>query len=175
MTPRVLLLALTLTSLIASSRTEERAVQSQSERAGSDAATAGHENNGSYPFNGRRSPGQRSAFRGAETAGSFALIRGLATWYCGGGSPCTRGYFPTDYIAAVDPGLGIPRGTLFTVRHGGREVLVRAVDVCGCSGRRIRDLSRVAFSRLASPSAGVIAVTVTIGAPYLPNTDMETP
>lgn len=101
-----------------------------------------------------------------------AVIGGTATWFCGGGSRCTRGYDAYDLIAAVDPGLGIPRGTLLTVTHGSRSVLVRAVDVCACSGRRIVDLSRLAFSRLASPSAGVIAVTITVGA-ILPPTDME--
>lgn len=104
-----------------------------------------------------------------------AVISGLSTWYCGGGSPCTAGYGPGDLIAAIDPTLGIAKGERITVRHGDRAVSVVIRDVCACPGRRIVDLSRAAFSRLADPSRGVIAVTVETEGPTItpPATDIE--
>jgi hypothetical protein len=99
------------------------------------------------------------------------LIGGTSTWYCGNGSPCTAGYSPDDMVAAIDPTLGIPKGTVVTVTHDGDSILVTIVDVCACSGARIIDLTRGAFSQLADPSLGVIPVEVS---PFagLPATDV---
>ena len=95
-----------------------------------------------------------------STSMPVASIRGTATWYCGAGSPCTRGYGPSDLIAAIDPTTGIEKGERVTVWHGDRSVRVAIVDVCACPGARIVDLSRVAFSQLADPSLGVIPVVL---------------
>jgi hypothetical protein len=102
-----------------------------------------------------------------------ALISGRATWYCGNGSPCTRGTSPDDMVAAIDPTTGIDKGERVTVRHGARSVTVRIVDVCACGGSRIIDLTTGAFRRLAPLSRGVIAVELEFGgpAPTLPPTD----
>jgi rare lipoprotein A (peptidoglycan hydrolase) len=100
-----------------------------------------------------------------------AAIGGLATWFCDRPSTCTNGYGPADLIAAVDPELGIKRGERITVYFEGRSVTVRVVDVCSCKGRRIVDLSRLAFSRLADPSKGVIPVSIEFGGDELPQTD----
>jgi hypothetical protein len=102
-----------------------------------------------------------------------ALLSGRATWYCGNGSPCTRGYGPDDMVAAIDPTTGIDKGERVTVRHGGRSVTVRIVDVCACGGSRVIDLTSGAFRRLAPLSRGVIAVELEFGgpAPTLPPTD----
>jgi rare lipoprotein A (peptidoglycan hydrolase) len=89
-------------------------------------------------------------------------IRGTATWYCSGTSACTRGYGPSDLVAAVDPRLGIARGTRIVVRSGGRSVTVTAVDVCACAGARVIDLTSGAFRRLAPLSRGIIPVTLTV-------------
>jgi hypothetical protein len=94
-----------------------------------------------------------------------AAIGGQATWYCGGGSPCTAGFGPSDLIAAIDPTLGIERGERLTVHYRGRSVVVLVVDVCACPGGRIIDLSRLAFSQLADPSLGVIPVAIEFGGP----------
>ena len=99
-----------------------------------------------------------------------ASLRGTATWYCGNGSRCTRGYDPTDMVAAIDTGTGFRRGDVVTVRHAGRAVTVRIVDVCGCAGARVIDLTTGAFRRLAPLSRGVIPVTLT-SAIALPATD----
>jgi hypothetical protein len=99
-------------------------------------------------------------------------LQGTATWYCGGGSPCTAGYDPLDSIAAIDPSTGIRKGAVLRVTSGGRSVRVTVVDVCACGGRRIIDLSRLAFSRLADPSVGVIPVTIA-PAGVAPQTDTE--
>jgi hypothetical protein len=101
------------------------------------------------------------------------LWSGSATWYCSSRSACTRGYGPRDMVAAIDPSLGIERGTLLTVSHGGAEVVVRIVDVCQCKGRRIIDLTSGAYRRLAPLSTGVIPVT--IEAATLPATYEERP
>ena len=89
-----------------------------------------------------------------------SAIRGLSSWYCGSGSPCTSGYGPSDLVAAIDPTTGIEKGERVTVWHGDRSVRVTIVDVCACPGTRIVDLSRLAFSRLADPSLGVIPVVL---------------
>jgi len=100
-------------------------------------------------------------------------LQGTATWFCGGGSPCTSGYDPLDYIAAIDPSTGIQRGAVLRVTSGGRSATVRVVDTCACQGRRVIDLSRIAFSALADPSVGVIPVSITPAGRKLPNTDTE--
>ncbi|MBA3583024.1 MAG: hypothetical protein H0W36_00590 [Gemmatimonadetes bacterium] len=105
---------------------------------------------------------------------SATSVRGTATWYCGAGSRCTRGYGPSDLVAAIDPTTGIVRGTRLTVTSGGRSVSVRVVDVCACRGERVIDLTTGAFRRLAPLSRGVIPVTIRIGGPRptLPPTDV---
>lgn len=89
-----------------------------------------------------------------------ADIEGTATWYCGTSSACTHGYGPSDMVGAIDPTLGIPKGTLLRVSSGGRSIVVRVVDVCACAGRRVIDLTSGAFSRLAPTSRGVIPVAL---------------
>lgn len=109
-----------------------------------------------------------------------ALIGGRATWFCGAGSPCTRGYPAGSMAAAAGSELRFPgwRGSWVTVRHGGRSVRVQLVDVCRCPGSRVIDLYRLPFSKLAEPSVGIIDVEVEYGgtAPdiKLPETDTET-
>jgi rare lipoprotein A (peptidoglycan hydrolase) len=101
-------------------------------------------------------------------------LRGTATWYCSGPSTCTRGYSPSDLVGAIDPTLGIARGSRVTVSSGSRSIVVRVVDVCACKGARLIDLTVGAFSRLASPSRGVIPITLSVGSaivPTLPPTD----
>lgn len=106
-----------------------------------------------------------------------SAIRGTATWYCDTQSACTRGYGPSDLVAAIDPTTGIAKGTRVRVTSGSRSVTVRIVDVCACAGARVIDLTYGAFSRLAAPSRGVIPVTLSVGGsapvPTLPATDTE--
>lgn len=102
-----------------------------------------------------------------------AALGGLATWYCGDGSPCTAGYGPGDLVAAIDPSLGIEKGERLVVRYESRTVTVRVVDVCACGGDRIIDLTRLAFSQLADPAVGQIPVSIEFGGvPTLPATDL---
>jgi hypothetical protein len=103
-----------------------------------------------------------------------ALVGGTATWYCSSTSPCTRGYGPSDMVAAIDPTLGIAKGDQVTVRHDGRAITVRIVDVCACAGERLIDLTSGAFAQLAPLSRGVIDVTIESGGPgvTLPPTDV---
>lgn len=91
-----------------------------------------------------------------------AAVSGRASWYCGAGSRCTRGYGPSTLSAAAGAALrtGDWRGRLVRVCSGDRCVRVRLVDWCFCGSGRVIDLYRSAFSRLASPSRGVIRVTV---------------
>lgn len=97
-----------------------------------------------------------------------AGIHGTATWYCSDGrdgspeSRCTRGYGPDDLVGAVDPSLGIPKGTWVNVRHAGRSVDVRIVDVCACRAERVIDLTIGAFQRLARWELGEIGVTLRV-------------
>lgn len=116
--------------------------------------------------------GSHDATRGASSEVALGTaLGGTATWYCSKSSACTRGYHPSDMVAAIDPSLGIRKGTLLTVSHGGRSIVVRAVDVCACAGRRLIDLTSGAFARLSPLSAGVIAVTIVPAT--LPATDLE--
>jgi len=106
------------------------------------------------------------------------VVSGKASWYCGAGSRCTRGYPASGLYAAAGPALRVGdwRGRIVTVRSGTRTVRVRLIDFCACGGGRVIDLYRSAFSRLASPSRGVIRVSVSWddGAPAtLPPTNTE--
>jgi hypothetical protein len=130
--------------------------------------------------------GTTTALGGAPLEGGIgtALVGGTATWYCSSTSPCTRycsstspctrGYGPSDMVAAIDPTLGIAKGDQVTVRHDGRTITVRIVDVCACAGERLIDLTSGAFARLAPLSRGVIDVTIEAGGPALtlPPTDV---
>lgn len=132
------------------------------------------------------SPTQAGAPRSVEDVGAplivpAAVLSGTATWYCGPGqrgtSACTIGYGPDDLVAAIDPTLGLEKGQRIRVRHGGRQVTVRIVDVCACGGRRLADLTSGAFTRLAPLGRGVIAVTIEVlgstSSATLPPTDTE--
>lgn len=104
---------------------------------------------------------------------------GLATWYCRTRATCTRGYGPSDLIAAIDrKDTTFRKGDRVTVRYScgprcDRSVTVRIVDVCACVDRRVIDLSSGAFRRLAPLALGVIPVTVERAGPRatLPATD----
>ncbi len=97
---------------------------------------------------------------GEAEGGVSSSIAGSATWYCSRTSACTRGYGPSDMVAAIDPTLGIPKGARLRVHHGDRFVDVTVVDVCLCRAERIIDLTSGAFSRLAPLSRGVIRVSI---------------
>ena len=121
-------------------------------------------------------PGVRPGGAPLIEGGISALISGQATWYCGSGSRCTRGYGPSDLVAAIDrKDTPFDKGDRVTVRHGRRSVTVRIVDVCACRGRRVIDLTTGAFRRLAPLSAGVIDVELEVGGPVvtLPPTSTE--
>jgi hypothetical protein len=108
-------------------------------------------------------------------------IRGTATWYCNDGqrgtSSCTRGYGPEDMVAAIDTDLGFDKGDVVLVRSlaGDEQVTVTIVDVCGCPGNRLIDLTSGAFRRLAPLGIGVLPVTVELAGAErtLPPTDQE--
>ena len=78
---------------------------------------------------------------------------GVASWFAA----------PTG-TAAAGPALRAMlgshwRGQRVTVTAGGRSVVVLLDDWCACP-RRIIDLSRGSFARLADPSRGLVQVTV---------------
>ena len=104
-----------------------------------------------------------------------SVTTGVASWYCGAGSPCTRGY-PDGMYAAAGPELRVGdwRGSVVTV-CAGRCVDVTLIDSCGCPGARIVDLYRSAFARIADPGRGVVGVTVELAGadPTLPPTSTE--
>jgi rare lipoprotein A (peptidoglycan hydrolase) len=102
-----------------------------------------------------------------------SLQSGQATWYCSPTSACTHGYGPSDMVGAIDPTLGIDKGSIVTVTHGDTTIAVRIVDVCACPGDRLIDLTSGAFSRLAPLSAGVIDIELEAGL-ALPPTDTWT-
>ena len=88
-------------------------------------------------------------------------FRGTATWYClSGKSVCTAGYGGTDMVAAIDTDLGFHKGDVIRVRYGGYSAIVTIVDVCGCPGERLVDLTSGAFACLADRNLGVIPVTI---------------
>ena len=125
--------------------------------------------------------GSRVAVAPAQLSGrigrAVAGIRGTASWYCGNGSPCTHGYGPGLYAAAgSELRQMIGKGWRYSVVHvcsAGGCVAVQLVDTCACKGRRIIDLYRYAFKRIASPSAGVVGVRITAFLPKLPATDTK--
>jgi hypothetical protein len=125
---------------------------------------------------GASAPGPSGApGTGVETPGA-PRFRGLATWYClSGSSACTRGYSGDDLVAAIDTDLGFGKGDRLLIRHGDRSVVVTVVDVCGCPGERLIDLTSGAFRRLANLDLGVIPVTVELAGAdtTLPPTDEE--
>jgi hypothetical protein len=114
-------------------------------------------------------------------AGDAPRYRGTATHYClpgqRGTAYCTRGYGPEDMVAAIDTDLGFDKGDVVVVRSlaGDEQVTVTIVDVCGCPGNRLIDLTSGAFRRLAPLGLGVIPVTVELGGAErtLPPTDQE--
>jgi rare lipoprotein A (peptidoglycan hydrolase) len=116
-----------------------------------------------------------------ERQGAAPRIRGTATWYCNDGqrgtSYCTRGYGPDDMVAAIDTDLGFDKGDVVLVRSlaGDEQVTVTIVDVCGCPGSRLIDLTSGAFRRLAPLGLGVLPVTVELAGAErtLPPTDVE--
>jgi len=101
-------------------------------------------------------------------------VVGTASWYCGGGSACTRGYPEGTLAAAAGPALRVGdwRGRIVKVCGNGRCVKVILADYCACP-RRVIDLYRGAFSKLASPSRGVLRVSISWGGTTLglPPTD----
>lgn len=66
------------------------------------------------------------------------------------------------------------RGTLVSLRHGKRYLVVRLTDWCACP-RRLVDLSDDAFRQLAPLSVGVIRVSIdrAVRVPQLPATDTD--
>lgn len=86
--------------------------------------------------------------------------QGTASWYCGPGSVCARGY-PGGLYAAAGPGLrvGSWRGRIVVVQRGSQRIAVRLVDWCACPHRLI-DLYADAFKRLGPLSKGVLKVEV---------------
>jgi hypothetical protein len=123
----------------------------------------------------------RAATVPAVPPGGAPRIRGTATWYCNDGqrgtSYCTRGYGPEDMVAAIDTDLGFDKGDVVLVRSlaGDEQVTVTIVDVCGCPGSRLIDLTSGAFRRLAPLGIGVLPVTVELAGAErtLPPTDQE--
>ena len=91
-------------------------------------------------------------------------VSGTASWFCGGGSACTRGYPPGTLAAAAGPALRVGdwRGRIVKVCSSGRCVRVTLVDWCACP-RRVIDLYKAAFARIGSPSRGLLHVEVTWG------------
>jgi len=91
-------------------------------------------------------------------------VSGLASWYCSDTSPCTRGYPEGTLAAAAGPALRVGdwRGRIVKVCGNGHCVKVILADWCACP-RRVIDLYRGAFSKLASPSRGVLRVSISWG------------
>jgi rare lipoprotein A (peptidoglycan hydrolase) len=86
-------------------------------------------------------------------------VTGVASWYCGHGSTCTRGHVGGLY-AAIRRDLLYLRGRVVTVRSGGRSVRVKIID-CNCGPHaNLIDMYSDAFGHLAPLSAGRIRVTV---------------
>jgi rare lipoprotein A (peptidoglycan hydrolase) len=138
---------------------------------------------GNQPVSGeaRKSAVGWHRYSGQVPANGAPRIRGTATWYCNDGqrgtSSCTRGYGPEDMVAAIDTDLGFDKGDVVLVRSlaGDEQVTVTIVDVCGCPGSRLIDLTSGAFRRLAPLGIGVLPVTVELAGSErtLPPTDQE--
>ena len=99
--------------------------------------------------------------RSLTDGASAHRVTGTASWYCGHGSACAKGY-PGGLYAAAGPSLRVGdwRGRLVRVAMGGRSVTVRLIDWCACP-RRVIDLYSDAFAGLAPISRGLLKVTVT--------------
>jgi hypothetical protein len=96
-------------------------------------------------------------------------LGGTATWYRYVAGQAAAG---PRLRAALGAGWRGRTVAVCAVGIGRRCVVVRLTDWCACGGNRIVDLDRRDFARLASPSLGVLAVTVTpVGAP--PDTSTE--
>ena len=81
-------------------------------------------------------------------------VTGTASWYCGAGSRCTRGY-PGGLYAAAGPALRVGdwRGRRVTVCSGGRCVNVKLIDFCACAWPGHRPVPRC-FRAARLPVAG---------------------
>ena len=97
------------------------------------------------------------------SGGRRGVASGVASWYCGHGSRCTRGY-PGGLYAAAGPALrvGTWRGRSVLVHMGGRSVRVTLID-CNCGPHaNLIDLYTDVWDALGVPlSRGVLKVTVT--------------
>lgn len=92
---------------------------------------------------------------------SSRSLSGVASWYCGHGSRCTRGH-PGGLYAAIRRDLLYLRGKQVTVISGSRRVVVTIID-CNCGrGANLIDLYADAFDNLAPLSRGRISVTVVL-------------
>ena len=84
-----------------------------------------------------------------------AALRGTATWYAyrigqAAAGPALRAYLGRNW-----------RGRTVVVWTGSRHITVRLTDWCWCPrGNRLIDLDVRSFRRLASPSRGILSVTV---------------
>lgn len=98
---------------------------------------------------------------GSSGPGNRETLAGVASWYCGAGSPCTRGYSPTDPVGAAGPALRVGdwRGRWVVICAAAACTPVVLVDTCRCPGRLI-DLARASFADLAAPSRGLVQVTL---------------
>ena len=102
-------------------------------------------------------PPRTSTPRPAKTPSSTSSIRGVASWYCGHGSRCTRGH-PGGLYAAIRRDLLYLRGKQVTVVYGTKRVRVTIID-CNCGPHaNLIDLYSDAFARLAPLSSGRITV-----------------
>jgi hypothetical protein len=89
-------------------------------------------------------------------------VSGIASYFCGNGSPCTAGYPPGSMVAAACGRLRTAmgshwRGRVVTVTAGSRSVRITLVDWCG-SGTKTIDLYYAVMVRLGG--TGVLPVTV---------------
>jgi len=82
-------------------------------------------------------------------------ITGKATWYRGTGGHAAAG---SELRQLIGKGW---RGDRVRVCRRGTCRRVVLSDWCGCPGRRIIDLDRSDFKRLANPDRGVIRVRIT--------------
>ncbi|MFL5680292.1 MAG: RlpA-like double-psi beta-barrel domain-containing protein [Chloroflexota bacterium] len=98
----------------------------------------------------------------SSSSGGSHRVSGRASWFCKPGtSACTSGYNGGMYAAAgSEIRIGNWRGRVVTVCGNGHCIRVKLIDWCACAGSRIIDLYNDAFSRLASPSVGTLAVTI---------------
>lgn len=105
-----------------------------------------------------------------------APVSGEASWYCGAGSACTKGYPAGQFVAAAGPSLRVGdwRGRIVKVCSNEGCAKVQLVDWCACPARTI-DLYRSAFDAISDPSRGIVDVTVSWGgnAISVPPTDTE--